>query len=366
MRTKPITTMMLVLLIAGVTGCAHTPIQALQAYTDAYDKVREAGTLIYERAAPAFALDARQSSSSEGGDEQGDPLFPDTFERNSAPPSRAPIEARIQAMAAIATYDETLLKLATGGTIDSVRGDVGRLAQSVTLLAQVAGASLPFVGAVVEPLKGLIALAERARATAAARDALLKAAPTIRDMLAELDKDIDRLYAVQKARYQFEITIEARGKVADASVAILSFANRHQRPQADQLAVARAKLDDEFDALRAGIQGLKAEALRDVGGSGSASPYTPETEETLNGLMAALRSASESYRTKVREWRDYQAALQSYAALLHSTATSLDAAVTAAKTPSLSPAELYQLFSTVGDVRRDALHIVKILRDSQA
>jgi hypothetical protein len=39
--------------------------------------------------------------------------------------------------------------------------------------------------------------------------------------------------------------------------------------------------------------------------------------------------------------------------------------VTAAKTLSLSPAELYQLFSTVGDVRRDALQIVKILRGSE-
>ena len=78
--------------------------------------------------------------------------------------------------------------------------------------------------------------------------------------------------------------------------------------------------------------------------------------------MAALQSASEAYHVKVVQWKNYQAALRSYAALLEKTEVSLDRVVTAASRPSLSREELYQLVAIAGEVRTYALQIKDILR----
>lgn len=354
-------------LVAGA-NCSQVPVEALHGYTDAFSQAREAGRRVYEAAGPAFALsDVEPAAGTEANGAVMVPtLFPETLDRRARATDDGfdpDVQARIAAMDTVAAYNEVMMQLASGATAEEVRGGVGRFADSALRLADLAGAAFPGAGVIVDAAKGLAAVAERARAQSEARRALLEGAPLIDAILKELDADIDRLYAVQRAYYQAEISGAARFALADASRAMLRFANRHVYPgDADPHAAQRRELDRRFEAAWEGVEEPRPAMLADVHGDGSAAPYDAAAHETLTGLMTALEAAAQNYRAKVRAWQAYQEALREYSALLASAKMAHAASVAAAKTPASSQEEFYRLLAIAGEVRGHAITIIDILR----
>jgi hypothetical protein len=353
-------------LVAGA-NCSQLPVEALHAYTDAFSRSREAGRRVYEAAEPAFARsDIEPAAGAEAEAAIVLPtLFPETLDRRARATDNDPdphIQARIAAMDTVATYNEVMMQLASGATAEEVRGGVGRFADSALRLAGFAGLAIPGLDTILEAAKSLVAIAERARAEGEARRALLEGAPLIDAILKELDADIDRLYAVQRAYYQLEISGAAYFEVAAASNAILRFANRHVYPGDDSRAEERRELDRRFEAAWEGVEGEPPQAmLASVHGDGSAAPYDAAAHETLTGLMTALDAAAQNYRAKVRAWQAYQEALREYSALLASTKMAHGASVAAVKTPASSQEEFYRLLAIAGQVRGHAVTIIDVL-----
>jgi hypothetical protein len=355
-------------LLLLTTSCAfkQVPLQILQTYNDAFSRAREAGTEIYEQAEPAIVFSHKKTQQAKAQASDGNPSneederFPTVFDRPVSAQGRpASVEARIQAMNVVAIYNETILKLASGSTADSVRSDVGQLAQSVSSLAKMAGVGLPFVGAVVEPLSGLIAIAEKARSANEARNALLKGEDTIAKILNFLDKDIDRIYQIQLSWYQLLINTNAFTDVSDVRKAFFQFISKQQKPTGDAEIQSWTKITEEYHRLVSGVYGLKPEKPDDIIGTNGSNPYD---QSTTNIMVTALRSASQNYQDKVNEWNTFQAALGRYATLLSATKRCLAEAVTAAGNPTSDAEQLAELFATASEVRTYALQVIDILR----
>lgn len=356
----------LALLLSGA-GCAQVPTEALNTYSEAYSEAREAGRRVYAAAGPAFvAADTPQADiePAAGPSGQASSLFPEKLDRrirNSETLDPA-IQARLAALDAVAIYNEVLMELASGASAEQVQSGVGQFAEAATTLASLAGAVVPGGGAIVEVAKNLVGLAEQARAASETRRALLEGAPLVAQILQELDQDVDRLYAVQRAFYQEQISGGVAFALDDASNAVLRFASRHVYPGDGELARGRNDLDRRFETAWQGVDGPPPSAmLADVSGDSGAAPYDRDVHETLKALTGALEAASAYYWTEIGVWQDYQAALRDYAVLLATTAEAHRAAVAAAQTPASSQEEFYRLLTIAGEVRANAVRVIESL-----
>jgi hypothetical protein len=352
-------------LVAGAS-CSGLPVEALHAYSDAYSQAREAGRLVYAAAEPAFHLAVEPAAGAvTTANEPTLTLFPEKFDRSARANAHGPspdIEARIAALDTVATYNEVMMQLASGATAEEVRGGIGRFADSALRLAGFAGAAVPGLNTMLEAAKNLAAIAERARAEAEAREALLEGAPLIAAILDELDADIDRLYEVQRTYYALVINNDAWSRLTGASVPMLRFASRHVYPGSDPLAAQRRALDQRFTAAWEGVEGERSRLLAEVHGDASAAPYDAAAHDTLSGLMIGLEAAAVDYRSKVGEWRDYQDALREYDELLASARRAHAAAIAAVQNPASAQDSFYRLLAIAGEVRGHALTIIADLQ----
>ena len=321
-----------VLLIPAVVSCAGIPAEQLQAYSDAYEEAREAGSLLYERAAVAVRV-AEGSGIAPGAGADVDPPYLATLgpanygtgacgfgASNSAIPDS--VLARCQAFVAVTTYNEILLKLAAGDPAVAVRSDLGQialaldglqsfLAQNTTVTTLLAGA-----GPVVGPLLGIVGEAQKAASAAAVRAELEKGRPAVQDIIVALRQDVPRLYSMQRELSVGELR-EVEFRIADIYIAATDLVAEHQLPAAQPHVGERTSIVGRFDALLDDLE------LPDPPGDDRLSsqpagtaPYTEATTAALRTQLGELEQASQDYHAVAREWHAYVEVLRLYDGML--------------------------------------------------
>lgn len=398
------TSLLLVLFGAGA-ACPKLPLDAMHVYTDTFEKARQAGRLIYEQANPAFKLadkaarekaeEARKKALEEarkkGEQSNIATLFPDQLPLSAKATEvqlEPAIQARILLLDTTATYNEVLMQMASGATAEQVSAGVGRLVDSGRKLASFAKVfanfTFPGSGAILGALEGLAKIAEKARAQAEARTALLAGQDTVRAALQlllddinglaqesypELDADSAGLYDVQREFYEAELA-EIYKKMQRASREILRFASRHKNPTDAPLVDSRKALDERFDAAwrSIGVElGLETpQALSATAGRNSAAAYDGTANNTLTALVSSLDTLRTAYDAKRSEWLAYRSALSAYGDMLVASKDALGAVVQAASQPASMRESFYRLLAIAGEVRTQAVTIIGALGSRRA
>jgi len=328
-----------VLLMPAVVGCAGVPVEQLQAYGDAYEEAREAGSLLYERAAIAVWT-AEATGVAPGAAPPNDPpylatLGPANYGAGACgfgAGDRAIPEsvlARCQALAAVTTYNEILLKLAAGDPAVAVRSELGQLAVALdglqSLLAQntavttlLAGAG-PFVG----PLVVLVGEAQKLASGAAVREELEKGRPAVQAIILALRQDVPRLYGVQRDHYVVRLTRLVNATNTEVYRPAGRLLIGHAPASTPGLVSERAAVTARFDALLAELEDFPAQPIGGLAGETTAQPYTSATTEALRAHVAELETRVGQYRGLAADWRAYERALRRYDAMLAEVAGAL-------------------------------------------
>jgi hypothetical protein len=321
-----------VLFMPAVVSCAGVPVEQLQAYSGAYEEAREAGSLLYERAAVAVRV-AEASEIAPGAGADVDPpylatLGPANYQTGAcgfgASGSAIPesILARCQAFAAVTTYNEILLKLAAGDPAVAVRSELGQIAVALdglqSLLAQNTTVTtlLASAGPVVGPLLGIVGEAQKLASAAAVREELEKGRPAVQAILQALRQDVPHLYAMQRDLSVTKLGV-IQTNIGAIFVQAVGIVRQHQLPSAQPDAGERTAIVGRFDALLDDLElpDVPKETRLSSQPTGT-TPYTAATTAALRTQFAELEQADQKYRSVAQEWHAYVEALQLYDGML--------------------------------------------------
>jgi hypothetical protein len=321
-----------VLFMPAVVSCAGVPVEQLQAYSGAYEEAREAGSLLYERAAVAVRV-AEASEIAPGAGADVDPpylatLGPANYQTGAcgfgASGSAIPesILARCQAFAAVTTYNEILLKLAAGDPAVAVRSELGQIAVALdglqSLLAQNTTVTtlLASAGPVVGPLLGIVGEAQKLASAAAVREELEKGRPAVQAILQALRQDVPHLYAMQRDLLVTKLGV-IQTNIGAIFVQAVGIVRQHQLPSAQPDAGERTAIVGRFDALLDDLElpDVPKETRLSSQPTGT-TPYTAATTAALRTQFAELEQADQKYRSVAQEWHAYVEALQLYDGML--------------------------------------------------
>jgi hypothetical protein len=328
----------LALLSSVVIGCGGVPAEHVQAYSDAYERARAAGALMYEEITPAVVLASQDSIAPGSGPSYVATLGPAVYGGRTPCDSRstvsapASIQARCQALAAITSYNEVLLKLAAGDPAVAVRSDLAQISSSLGTLQSILGegtlqsVAAPFIGplsAAVGPLTSIVGEAQKLASASAVREELDKGRPLVEEMLEALRQDVPRLHAIQRNYYATRLT----SLINEISENVYKPAGRllasHAPPATPELATERAAIVMQFDALLGELEDFSGRPLGPVKGREDATPYTAQTNRELRGFLAELESDVGRYRELAGQFRAFEQALRRYDDMLSEVSNSL-------------------------------------------
>jgi hypothetical protein len=319
------------LLMPAVVGCAGVPVEQLQAYSGAYEEAREAGSLLYERAAVAVWT-AEATGVAPGAPPPDDPPYQATLGPanygtgacgfGAAGVIPESVLARCQAFAAVTRYNEILLKLASGDPAVAVRSELAQLNHGLgtlrgfltdnAVLAEILRGVAPVLG----PLASIVDQAQQLASAAAVRQELDKGRPHIQAIVTALQEDVPRLYDIQRDYYVVQLTT----LVNTTNIEVYRPAGRlligHAPPSTPGLVSERAAVTAHFDDLLAELEDFPAKPLGGLAGEATAQPYTSATTEALRSHVAELETRVGHYRGLAADWRAYEQALRRYDAML--------------------------------------------------
>ena len=326
--------MLTVLLLLVLTACAHPPVRELRTYTEAFSAARTVSDVLYNDMAAAQEVAAKRERNAS---------FPEEFKPQEDLDKRHDIQARRRALDVVVTYNEILLKLAEGRTVEELRSALGPLQQSVsTVLGFVASGAMPLIGPALRAIGTALEAAERARSRAEFTRAGLAGHEDVIKIIAFLIDDTKDLYKARKSVVEFELT-EAKAQAGEVRQAMVVLAGKYRLPPpGSTLAQGRTNVELElnrlFNILRPGapVQSL-------LGAAGDRANTAPAYSDEITALLVVrveqLRRAVERHQQGVNSLNEYHRMLRDYVLLLDHARQSvvvLKAAVEAPKTNAIA------------------------------
>jgi hypothetical protein len=321
---------LLALVALVASGCTAIPPEQLRAYGDAYEEAREAGSLLYQRAAVAIRADDAMAPAA--GPDAASPyprtLGPTTYAtgacdfdgKDGAVP--ASVTARCEAFATVTTYNEILVKLAAGDPAVAVRSELAQLSVALgglhTFVQENTAVQtlLASAGPVVGPLLGIVDQAQKLANAAALQQELARGRPHVQAILQALREDVPRLYELERAYTVVQLR-KLTFQVADIHDAAADIVDRHALPTAQPESGDRTAIVGRFDALLDDLElpGLEKDDRLSRQSPGT-TPHTAATTVALRAQLDRLEPVAENYRTVAAEWHAYVGALRLYDGML--------------------------------------------------
>ena len=330
----------------ALVACTTPPIKEFQGYAEAFEEVRATTYVLIQdcesaiskkSAAPAVAVVAQPPAA----------FDPAQFRRSE---SATDADQRRRSIDAVVRFNESMLSLARGSSLDSVKATLKPLSALLKFSAPQFSAAAPLI-------EGLIGKALKARDNTefirafkevtvggpdpGTADCLSMSEgkkraqgtnpPIIVGILEHLCADTVEYYAVQAGKVNGRLN-ELADVLGNAGGKIATLGDAVKRPDSDSAQGARlAALEAQYHSVRSYvIGGQSSGALVSVSGHG---PYTDITEASIEALMEAVRGAGEKARVVKQGLSDYHAALGRYVELLDKTILLLHETETAAARP---------------------------------
>ncbi len=352
-----------VILLLVLGACASPPVQEFRDYSQAFTEARVTSEVLLDDVALAMAVaDSREEQGS--AEATTTELFPKSFDPTSVLGAEAPgeppaIAARRVALATVAQYNEVLLRLAEGRTVEEAGAGLGTLGERATQLASLAGAGAnPLIGIGVSALQEAVKLAERARARREFEKAILSGYGSVQGILQALVNDTPTLYEIQKQRFQFELT-DAQAEVNEVLNTMRELAGSFGPPRdGTALASEHERIETELSFALSNVLGRAVTLDLPPSRAGNAPAYSQQVSDSLGSQLDLLKSKSEEHQAIVEKINAYHAALGSYVAMLYQVQRALTTVKTLVETPQ-EPTEVARNVIRSGLELREKVQVLR-------
>lgn len=363
-------TLKLLVVITGfavmVAGCAITQEtkQSLIAYTTAMEQVQIATDQFLVDFASVEEL-RKQLERSLAGDEALAEDYPATYTprhrlKASVAGVEADIQARINALSAVATYNDALVALVEGRSESEISARLTSFGTGIGSILQNFGiAASPRVGAVIPLASKLAKLVQDGLNREEFKEALKLGQPLVEAVLAQLERDTTQYYEASVTmtdRKRDEPKVEIR--IAVASVNELT--GRHSSPSETNLQNEVRQIQRRLLSIgtRTGTRTAMHDSLLFVNGK---PPYNQQAHGQMQVLMQAVDAAAKKDAELVAKQNAYYDLMDAYVATLRQTKSSLANVQASLDRPVNIDAEARRLLGVALGLR-DALNDYKAAR----
>lgn len=298
-------------LFIALMGCAHLPQKEVRIYVDAFAEVCKTTELLFEdyARAKAYQLSLKRSGSKPA-------RLPPVFEPSAVIKEKKTVEDRRAALGAVTRYNNMLLALSQGKSVDAVRKDLGQLGMLVDIAA---GGSVPALGLIKEVATEAIALAEKARSRAefvrAFRAATGGEKPVIPAILDFFIEDTKSYSEIRKVMISGKIT-SVNSKFGSLARTLFNFAKMYKAPPPGKpLAAERAHLESEYNEMNRQLNPAAKYIQFKVGDE----PYDNAAHQKLENLIVPMRDLAKEEQKLVDQLNAYNARLREYVLLIEKT-----------------------------------------------
>lgn len=308
------------LLVAIVAACGTIPTDALNAYVGAFNAAREASDDFFiqfgQTQAAAKAFIARHNPTPAAPFSP----YPTSLTSSAAQGVDRDVEAMRLSFEVVAQYNNALVALADGKSVETVGAATEGLLTAV-------GNFIPVAGPVVGAASTLARELEKARLREEFKAALAKGAPLVRQILAIIDENVDTNYANNVLLADNKRTLLVADAI-DKVRKLIGLSQLHVAP--DDLDAQQAQLDALLQPITQETNAPKAFPL---GYDPSMAPYTAATEAQVTALMEAIGRDVAAYETLNARLNGLAKAGREYKQLLQVVQASLSALEAADATP---------------------------------
>ncbi len=298
-----------VVCLAILAGCAGVPIEALRAYSEAFQQAKDAGDLLLDEISPIISSKGTTARQNCGTSPLG---YPQCFDpavalseegrRVNEDPS---IVARRDALAAVVRYNSMLVDLAEGKPATDFGNRVDELIKLVNAVATLGVVPSGGLSTLIPPsatfAKDMYSRLSAARANAVVRDAILNSKPDVQELLLALMEDTPRIYKVFLAARERDLIVANH----EANAARLNKDSTTRAAALKRVNAIRQSISDFHKSLTAYTQLLNqtSEALDTLVIAASQQPGTVESLTLIAAEAAEIRRKSEEFWARIRDVR---------------------------------------------------------------
>jgi len=320
------------LLLAFMAGCAQIPTAELTQYRSATAEVQRAAEgILVDFALIKEAAEAEQKRvEAEKAPAKGPAIFSTALEYSTAPQPDA-IAVRRTALRTIDNFNNVLVTLAEGKSVEAVQAAAGGAIESANNFIVAAGASaIPGLGAVIGVVKTLIGELERARLREEFDRAVRGGAPVIIRMLdlliEERREHIDLRAAaanLQQVKLVTEVNLQVQG--------VLMLVREHSAPPG---ADPRQGLEDALNAaLKPAERAFSSPLPVRLNYQADKAPFTNEHRVLAAQAISQIGERIAAINANTEQYERLRSALNSYGAMLRQMQEALRTLVAALDRP---------------------------------
>ena len=343
-------------LVLFTAGCAQIPEQELSQYRNAFAEVQQASEEILVDFAEAKEVAEKRVAATDADANASDAptpvLFSTELQSFGAKEPEA-VEVRRTALRTIDKFNNVLVTLAEGKSVEAVQGAAGGFVQAAgKFVAAAAGSAVPGLSAVTSVVQTLVGQFEKARLREEFETAVRAGAPVIEQMLiAFIEERTDHitLRAIEANERQLFIVNE----ITTTAASLRDLVATHSAPAAGADDPLPTLQEDLNAALEPAASGLAFKLpLTLTYGSGGPSFGTDQATIAQQGI-AQIREQSARFQANVAQFESLRSALNNYGAMLDKARTALKTLAEALDKPPKFEEVSDELFQIAFSLKRD-------------
>lgn len=309
----------------AVAGCVQVPVQSLTDYTNAFEEARTAGLLFLDEVAQSSSFLEKRRTGSAAPVSAPAP-FPETFDPDAVVDAStdrvSPLfAARRAALDGVMEFNQVLIKLAEGRSLEEMRTDVAEIGRAVPLMVSLAQTAVPGAGIVLAALGPALREAELARSRIEFQRAVIAGEDDIHKIVTLLIKDTPSLYQIQKSRHKLERdgALLAAGQARRGMEAVASA----YRAASGGEGAERERLALEAGSILSRLRGQPTAVRLPASASSAAPEYPADANRQLAVFVSQMRDSEAQVQAADQGMAAGYEAMRRYVLMLRKTQDSL-------------------------------------------
>jgi hypothetical protein len=349
---KRCTRMIVALSAAAAAGCAQIPSHELSQYRNAFAQVQQASEDILIDFAEAKENAEKRAAEKSAAPASGPAaLFSVQLEGKGGEQPSA-VEVRRTALRTIDKFNNVLVTLAEGKSIDAVKGTADGFVQAAgRFVTTAAGAGIPGLSTISSLVQTLAGELEKARLREEFSSAVRRGAPVIDRMLAAMVAEREDHLALRRDEAllrQVDIVDEI---TANAALVRDLVAASGAPPAAED---PREDLQSELnDALQPAAKGLEFTLPLELAYTKGKPAFGVAQAATARQSIARIAERATAFQANLAQYESLRSALNNYGAMLERTRGALRLLVDALDRPQKFEEVSEELFQIAFSVKRD-------------
>ena len=343
-----------VALLMFIVSCAQIPTAELSQYRNATAAVQQSAEDILIDFA-AIKEPVERTEKKENSALAAPTIFPTTLEYSSVAQPDA-ITVRRTALRTIDTFNNTLVTLAEGKSVEAVQNSAGGAVDAVNkFIVSAGGAVVPALGALIGPVKTLVGELEKARLREEFSKAVRAGAPTIVDMLEALIKERQEhinLRAAAANLRQAKLTSEINLQVRE----VRTLMTEHSAPAIADPAIADPRPDIE-NALNGALKPVERVFTSPLpvrlSYQDKKPPFGSEQGVLARQAIAQITERAAAINANTEQYEKLRSALNNYGAMLRYMQDALRMLVNALDRPQKFDQVSENLFAVAFSLKKD-------------